>query len=304
MNDLALTEPKENALAKLSRQTPGSLSQVGFWHGDLLLKFSTNDSGKTIISERQHQGPYTVQRPFYPEGHICHSILLHPPGGLVEGDELSLRVECEEKSHCLITTPSAGKVYECQQVLAAQKQVFLIKDKAKLEWFPQEMILYDKSQSKLTTDIYLTGTGQFVGWEMLCMGRPIANDHFRKGKFNQTIRLYREDKPLLIERFVLNAQSALRTQRSGLADYQAMALYLMTGANKESLESARQIVSSFDESLQKNIQLGFTLIDDVLVGRALMNQSRFAKQAFTKVWSALRLPLLNTSPINPRIWNT
>jgi len=305
MNDLALDKSMIHASQSMvERQAPDSLAKVGFWEGDLRLKYAVDDHGKTYIADRQHQGPYTVQRPFYPEGGTCHSILLHPPGGLVEGDVLSLRVDCDTASHSLITTPSAGKVYECDQDSAGQKQLFHIQDKAILEWFPQEMIVYDRSQSDLQTEIHLHGSGQFAGWEMLCLGRPIANDHFQKGRVKQKISLYRNNKPIFIERFSLDADSPLRTQSSGMANFQAMALFLMTGANQASLEIAREVVKQETDQSVEQLQLGFTLIDDVLIGRALMNQSRFAKTAFIKVWSALRLPLLNTEAIEPRIWNT
>lgn len=300
MNDLSIQKT-----SVMNRQSPLNLAKVGHWQGDLHLRYSlASGTQKTIISERHHQGPYTVQRPFYPEGDVCHSILLHPPGGLVEGDVLSLGVDCDEGTHCFITTPSAGKTYECSVDFAAQKQCFHISDKAIVEWFPQEMILYDKSKSNLQTDIRLLGNGQFVGWEMVCFGRPIANDHFKEGALHQFVSLYRDDKPLLLERTVLDAQHFLRNSANGFAQYQAMGIFLMTGADKDLLARAREVVSLLDPATLSQIQIGFTLLDDVLVGRVLMNQSRFAKNAFLAVWSELREDILHVPAMMPRIWLT
>lgn len=286
-------------------QTPLSLSKVGHWQGDLYLRYAlSSDSGKTIIAERKHQGPYTVQRPFYPEGDVCHSILLHPPGGLVEGDILSLSVDCDSGSQCFLTTPSAGKVYECTRDFAAQKQQFRIQDQAIMEWFPQEMILYDHSKSNLQTDVRLFGSGQFVGWEMVCFGRPVANDHFSSGELRQLVSLYRDDKPILLERTIFEASDEMRQSAYGLANYQAMGVFLMTGVKKVHLEQARDVIDALEHTIRDEIQIGFTLIDDVLIGRVLMNQSRFAKTAFIAVWSALREDVLNTPAIMPRIWLT
>jgi urease accessory protein len=300
VTDLAIQKSK-----LVNRQTPLNLAKVGHWQGDLHLRYALSpDSAKTIIAERQHQGPYTVQRPFYPEGDVCHSILLHPPGGLVEGDALSLSVECDSGAHCFITTPSAGKAYECSTDFAMQKQRFHIQNQAKLEWFPQEMILYNNSKSDLQTDIHLFGNGQFVGWEMVCFGRPIAGDHFSGGELKQLISLSRDGKPILLERTMLQAEHLMRKSAYGFANYQAMGVFLMTGAQKHHLEQARAVIDSLDQPVREAIQIGFTLLGDVLVGRALMNQSRFAKTAFVAVWSTLREDILKTPAIMPRIWLT
>ena len=287
-------------------QSPSSLSQVGHWQGDLYLKFSPDKSAKTVLATHRHSGPFTVQRPFHPEGNTCHTILLHPPGGLVEGDVLNLRVDCEPNSHTLIVTPSAGKVYECTKDAAAQHQTLNVAAGGKLEWFPQEMILYDRSISELETTIHLEGDAQFAGWEMVCFGRPIAEDHFQQGSLKQCLSIYRDQQPVLIERTNIQAQSDMMTSAYGLSNFKGMASFFMTGANQAHLETAREVVEQLmdEHDLSKHIRIGITLIDDILVARMLMNQSRYAKQALTAIWSNLRLEILDKAPYEPRIWAT
>jgi urease accessory protein len=59
------------------------------WQATLDLRFQ-QAGGKTVLASAQHVGPLTVQRPFYPEEETCHLYLLHPPGGIVGGDELTI----------------------------------------------------------------------------------------------------------------------------------------------------------------------------------------------------------------------
>ena len=52
------------------------------WEAKLELDFALRNN-KTMLVQRRHYGPLTVQRPFYPEGTVCHVYVLHPPGGIV-----------------------------------------------------------------------------------------------------------------------------------------------------------------------------------------------------------------------------
>ena len=58
------------------------------WKAKLELGFKGRED-KTYVSHRKHLGPLVIQKPFYPEGEVCHVYLIHPPGGIVGGDELN-----------------------------------------------------------------------------------------------------------------------------------------------------------------------------------------------------------------------
>ena len=49
------------------------------WRGLLAIDYRLRD-GRTIAHDR-HDGPLRVLRALHPEGGVCHSVLVHPPGG-------------------------------------------------------------------------------------------------------------------------------------------------------------------------------------------------------------------------------
>jgi urease accessory protein len=126
---------------------------VGFEHRD----------GRTVLATKEHSGPLTVQRPFYPEGEVCHLYLLHPPGGIVGGDRLEIRLQVATGAHALVTTPGAAKFYRSAGALATQRQSLRVADGGLLEWLPQENILFPGAIMRIETDIALVGDGRFSG---------------------------------------------------------------------------------------------------------------------------------------------
>src|SRR5688572_24965215 len=172
------------------------------WEARLRLRFGLQD-GRTVVRERQHQGPLQVQRAFYPEGiELCHTYLLHPPGGLVAGDALSIAVHVDSGARALVTTPAAGKVYRGDDRPAASvQQLLTVEPGASLEWFPQETIVFDGGRVQLETRVDLADpTSVFMGWELLCLGRPAAGERFDRGACRQRFELWRAGRPLCLER--------------------------------------------------------------------------------------------------------
>src|SRR5690348_729846 len=93
---------------------------VSSWHASLSLEFARRE-GKTLLGKKAHDGPLVVQKPLYPEGEgVCHTIVVHPPGGIAGGDDLVLEVRTKEEASALLTTPGATKWYRTSGPLARQ----------------------------------------------------------------------------------------------------------------------------------------------------------------------------------------
>ena len=74
--------------------TADSVSTTGGWSAVLQLRFGVR-AGRSCAVARHQRGPLAVQRSFYPEGAVCHTYVLHPPGGVVGGDRLELDLAAE-----------------------------------------------------------------------------------------------------------------------------------------------------------------------------------------------------------------
>ena len=99
-----------------------NITNASSWRASLSLGFRRTERGSRLVRS-EHNGPLYVQKPFYPEGPDCaHVYLLHPPGGMVSGDFLTISAHAEAQSHALITTPGAGRVYRARSDGLLQQQ--------------------------------------------------------------------------------------------------------------------------------------------------------------------------------------
>src|SRR5262249_52335552 len=155
------------------------------------------EGDRTVLAERRHDGPLVVQKPLYPEGpDVCHAIVVHPPGGIAGGDQLSLRAAIDNGSHALLTTPGAGKWYRSAGPMAQQSLAFDVR--GTLEWLPRETIVFDGALAELDTRIELAEGARFIGWEVVCLGRRGSGERFRRGRLKLSTHIGREARTVYI----------------------------------------------------------------------------------------------------------
>jgi urease accessory protein len=269
------------------------------WRAALELGFR-RDGVRTVLARRSALGPLQVQRPFYPEGGVCHVYLLHPPGGIVGGDSLEITAEIEAGAQVLLTTPAAGKFYRSAGRRAEQAQRFAVADGAALEWFPQETIVFDGALARSTTRVELAPGARFIGWEIVCLGRPASGERFGNGQFLQGMEVYRQGRPLLLERNRFDGGGAVLDAPWGLGGYPVTATLVCAGGDDGDLAAVR---NALGEDTADELT-GATLIDDVLLVRFLGLQAERARERFIRAWEVLRPRKLGRAAQRPRIWNT
>jgi urease accessory protein len=281
------------------------------WQARLELRFEA-EAGRTRLAHRRHHGPLLVQRVFYPEPTAmpAHAYLLHPPGGVVSGDQLQLEVEVCRGAHALLTTPAAGKYYrrtgldaaggrDTGAARVARMTQTLSVSGGVLEWLPQENIFYPDSAVQLSTRVRLDDGARFIGWEIGCLGLPANRATLGDGTVRQAFELWQRDAPLLLER--LNIDRSCLAARWGLAGHTALGTWLALPATERELTLARAALAALNCA---DTMLACTLVDGVLSCRGTALRADRLKQAFIDLWRALRPALLGRAAIAPRIWAT
>ncbi|WP_339801599.1 urease accessory protein UreD [uncultured Marinobacter sp.] len=276
------------------------------WAASLDLGFVNREEGLrtvTRLARARHMGPLRVQRPFYPEGKngCCHVYLLHPPGGLVSGDALSISATVGERAQALLTTPAAAKLYKADShgVAWAQHTRLQVEDKGILEYLPQETLAFDGSRGHQSTTIELTGAARCLGWEILALGRPASDLPFVTGHLEQSFRLTRDGKPLWQERQILDPKHRRFRGKWGQGGATVQATLWVAG-----LEDEAAAIEELRANLPDHSRWAVTRRHGVLLLRYLGNERNEAWAICQQAWELLR-PALNGQPAHiPRIWLT
>lgn len=279
------------------------------WHGTLDLRYLVDHSGGTprcIVRDR-HDGPLRVLAALHPEGpSICHSVIVHPPGGIVGGDTLGLSIDVAAQAHALVTTPGATRFYRSAGEPATQSITAAVADGGRLEWLPLETLVYSAALAESRSVFDLAPGAEMIGREVVGLGLPTADLPFALGHFTQHLEL----PGVWLERGRLDAQdTALLDSPMGLAGRRVLATQWFAAgqaiapARREAvLDAARAVDPGAGDEVLIH---GFTSPHDrVVVLRALAHRVEPAMELLNRVWTAWRRTAWDMAAPMPRIWRT
>ena len=277
---------------------------VRSWKAKLELGYQYFDQ-KTRLMSNRHSGPLRVLKPFFPERDgTSHTYLLHPPGGLVIGDHLSIDIELATQSQVLVTAPSAGKIYNAAGSMAQQCQSVSITCHAGAvcEWLPHETIVFSGANAKLRMDVELYEGAHYFGWDVICLGRPAASETFEQGSVESIFNLKLDSTLILRDRFYLDGGSEQLRSQIGFQSSPIYGQLFFTGDYSNQISAWRDqlCLPTSDSTLFEISQIR----PELCSARYLGCSAEQAKNLFYQVWERVRPIQQNKSVTQPRIWNT
>ena len=288
----------------------------GQWQAYLRLGYEKRSRGVRLV-KCEHEGPLYVQKAFYPEGSECaHSYLLHPPGGLVTGDELSISINVAKDAHALITMPGAGRVYRARESSASdtdgagvqtQNLDIQVAEQGIIEWLPLETILFPNAHARMNTRFDLAASASLMTWEITCFGLPANDQDFAQGSCRQRMQIWRDGRIRFNESLIVDehnlVEPGILQGNAGLRAAPVHGLFIAGPFDKEQqdlLDALHEVsgLCSSDEVL------ACSQVAEFITVRYLGHCTEKARKLFTECWSLLRPCLLQREAVEPRIWRT
>lgn len=279
------------------------------WLGQLNLDYR-RDGDRTIALDR-HTGPLRVLQRLYPEGPgVCHHVLVHPPGGIVGGDVLSVDATLASGSHALITTPGATRFYRSAGEEAQQTTHATLEEGTRLEWLPLETIAYRGCVASNRMRFDLAPGAEMFGWDVLALGLPAANEAFDdpahpQGRYTQEIEL----PGVWLERGTVAAtDQQLLDSPLGWAGHRVMGTLWFASGTPLS-RAQREAMLDAARELQGQHTLAATCgststHEQVIVLRALAPRVEPLMDLLVSVWGQWRTLAWNLPPCPSRLWRT
>lgn len=273
------------------------------WHAQLALDYREQEK-KTAL-HFTHDGSLRVLRSLYPEGPgICHNVLVHPPGGLVGGDVLDIRVHVGEGAHALITTPGATRFYRSNGQQALQRSRLQLAAGARLEWLPLETITYNGCDAINRLEFDLADGAQLLAWDVTALGLPLAGQPFEHGSFTQHLqwpgRFLEHGVIAAQDRLLLDGDLGLAGQRCLASLVFASGSPLQRAQREALLEATHELLQSAPEA----VIAGVTAPNEhMLVLRALAPVVEPAMAFWKSAWALWREQIWGLQGAMPRIWS-
>lgn len=160
-------------------------------------------------------------------------VFLNTSGGLAGGDRLALALDLAAGARATGTTQTAERAYRSADGTPAEVTVSLAAGAgARLDWLPQETILYDGAAVTRRTRADLKGDAALILAECIVLGRVAMGEAVRHLGFFDRREVWREGRPVWIDAVRLDGQ-ALAPTPALLAGARAFATVAMIAPGAE-----------------------------------------------------------------------
>ena len=272
------------------------------WQAKLQVNYSVEE--QRCVVRHEHQGPLRILKSLYPEGDkVCHNILVHPPSGLVGGDELLIDIKLQSGSHALITTPGATRFYGSDAKTALQQVHAHLHENTSLEWLPLEALAYNGCQAHNQAVFHMDAGSRLMAWDVTALGLPHANQPFVSGQFQQHLEI----AGVWLERGLIEARDhRLLHSPLGLNGHSCQSTLVFAQGTAMSDAMREQVIGlarDICEAHPLRLQAGVTSPDaHVIVLRVLSAQVESAMELLRAVWLQWRHHCWQLPAVAPRIW--
>ena len=252
---------------------------------------------RTEVIGPHETGGYRLRMP-RSRGESCEAVVVNTGGGMAGGDEARFAFTAEAGAAVTLTTTAAEKVYRGAEAggEAAETRVSVelsLGAGARLEWLPQETILFDGARLDRRLSVDMAGDADLLMAEILIFGRLAMGETMASGRVADRWRIRRDGRLAYAEDLLFGGDVAALLDRPALgAGARASASLVMASGRAEGLVAAARAALEPHAA----VTAGVSAWNGLLVARAISPSPERLRAAIVALLSGLRGRAL------PRLW--
>jgi len=248
------------------------------------------DDGATRLVELFQEGSAKLRLPRV-RSDAVEAVMINSGGGMTGGDRFSWTVDVGAGAAAVLTTQACEKVYRAESGEARVAARLTVGAGGRLDWLPQETILFDRSALARTIAADLAGDARLLLVESVVLGRRAMGETLTRAAFHDRWRIRRDGRLIFADDLKLDGDLPARIASAPLlGGGGAFATLLLAAPDAEaSLEAVRAAIgdlggaSAFNGKLVARIAApdGLTLRRALLPAIAVLSGGRPAPSVWT-----------------------
>ncbi|MDB3935414.1 urease accessory protein UreD [Granulosicoccus sp.] len=146
--------------------------------------------GPSTIDELYQQGSARIRFPRTEPGAL-QAVLINTAGGLTGDDHIQWTASAAPSAHLSVSTAACEKIYRTHGPAATQSTTLNVASHARLEWLPQESIVFNGASLNRTMHVHLEDHAEALIGESLIFGRQAMQESTNKIIIHDRWRIYR-----------------------------------------------------------------------------------------------------------------
>ena len=253
--------------------------------------------GATRLAGLYQKAPLRLLFPRGERGFPMTAVLVTTSGGIAGGDRLAVEIDCAAGSEATLVGQAAEKLYRSTGADAGISTALSVAAGARLEWLPQETILFDRARLVRQTDIALAGDARLLAVDQLTFGRLARGERFAEGRLLDRWRVRIDGRLAWVEQLRLDGDVAGRLDRRfGFAGAEASAMLLFRGPEADGL-----LPQVRDAMTDGNCRAGAGLVNGLLLAR-LLGPATAVRNLLARLVGLLRAAAFGLPAAAPRVW--
>jgi urease accessory protein len=250
------------------------------------------DGDRSRLGRLYQSGAARILLPRVAVDSPVEAVLINTAGGLTGGDRLGIEVEVGSGAKAALTTQAAERIYRRSGGVAEIDAYLTVGGGARLDWLPQETILFDRSalSRRLIADIAPTAT--LLAAEAVILGRAAMGETVRQVSLTDSWRIRRGGRLIFADgvRIEGDAASIMSGRATGGGAVAFATLVLVSPDAETMLDAARAELEGCAG------EAGVSARNGMLVARLIAPTGQALRTDLIRLVAALR-----RTPM-PRVW--